>query len=1091
MESQSSERHPIFGRLNTAYWLFLVILLGLPLITPLLNWSAVACTHDGHLHYHRVAAMAHAWENGIYLSRWLPDVAFGYGYPFFVYREAAPLYAVLLPHLAGLPLPAASNLFYAATILLCGIFMFLWVRDLFGPRAALVSAVAYMAAPYVLIDALVRGNAPESMALPLLPFLFWAGRRWVLFASPWAFLGGVLGLGLLSLSHNISTMILAPTLLVYLLALALWSGRRATSLDRDRNNDAGERQATLRHRLLRLAALLILGLGLAFFYTGGALLEMNQVTLELSTTTRNNDWRFNFASLAEIFAPVAAEDPALINPPLRIRLGWIPVLLAAGGLSGLLWIRNDDTRAREQRLHICLMAVATGLFLFMAMPVSRRLWEALPLIDFVQFPWRFVGRAALPVAFLAGVPFYWFEYRNRKVNQRQPVADGRSAATRWWPLAALLVAVSLLVLEAIPNLYPRYCPEEPYPTIQTVHQYEHATGLVGVDPEGSYFPRTVRERPAGSPLEDDYAAGRTPMRFDTSALPIAARIEDIQYQGHGVRLTLDSPEPFTARYLSFAFPGWSARIDGQPVAITPEEPSGLISFEIPAGRHEISMAWGTTPLRTGLVAISLMSAASAAAIMIRAMQRRPNVYSRRQPADSGSPAGVRRNEWLALALLAIALLGIKFVVDGVDTPLRRAGGPPVATAATFQAGDLRFDGFTLSRNQVPAGQTFDIDMAWTAISPPALDYQSEVSLVGPDGLTWSRKGTERPRLFEDAAPSRQWTTGEWAWDSREVQTLSGTPPGLYDVVVTLFDRATLAPVTLANAQTGERVGPSATIGMIEVTNPDEPPEFFPQYEAGHDFPQIGLRLLGFNQDRSEATPGEPVLQTLFWQCLDRTLCERFTLRLQDESGQEMATWRLPAVRDGFSPDSWPEHGRLRGQHIIQLPADLASGRYRFMLEDYPLGEVAVTAPDRAYVSPALAAELNQTFSTPDGKAVAELMGFAAGSTATPCPVRASGATCSVPLVWRAGTPSPISYRVFVHLLDGSGNIVTQSDSEPASRTRPTTGWLTGEYIVDTHNLTLPENLAEGPFTLSIGLYDPVTGKRLLTGAGDSAIVPLP
>ena len=38
------------------------------------------------------------------------------------------LYAVLLPHLAGLPLPAASNLFYAVTILLCGIFMFLWVR---------------------------------------------------------------------------------------------------------------------------------------------------------------------------------------------------------------------------------------------------------------------------------------------------------------------------------------------------------------------------------------------------------------------------------------------------------------------------------------------------------------------------------------------------------------------------------------------------------------------------------------------------------------------------------------------------------------------------------------------------------------------------------------------------------------------------------------------------------------------------------------------------------------------------------------------------------------------------------------------------
>ena len=47
-------------RLNTAYWL-LITALGLPLITPLLRWTAVACTHDGHLHYHRVAAMAHAW----------------------------------------------------------------------------------------------------------------------------------------------------------------------------------------------------------------------------------------------------------------------------------------------------------------------------------------------------------------------------------------------------------------------------------------------------------------------------------------------------------------------------------------------------------------------------------------------------------------------------------------------------------------------------------------------------------------------------------------------------------------------------------------------------------------------------------------------------------------------------------------------------------------------------------------------------------------------------------------------------------------------------------------------------------------------
>ena len=149
----------------------MITLLGILLLTPLMRITAVPGTHDGHLHYHRVAAMRYAWENGLAFTRWLPDLAFGYGYPFFVYREPTPLYAVLFPHLMGIPLPAATNLFYALCILACGWFMFLWVRDLLGTRAGIVSAVAYMSAPYVLVDALIRGNSPESLALPLFPLI--------------------------------------------------------------------------------------------------------------------------------------------------------------------------------------------------------------------------------------------------------------------------------------------------------------------------------------------------------------------------------------------------------------------------------------------------------------------------------------------------------------------------------------------------------------------------------------------------------------------------------------------------------------------------------------------------------------------------------------------------------------------------------------------------------------------------------------------------------------------------------------------------------------------------------------------------------
>ncbi|WP_374689263.1 hypothetical protein [Promineifilum sp.] len=1081
------------GRWRDLSWLPITVLLGLPLITPLLRWSSVACTHDGHLHYHRVAALVHAWENGLYLTRWLPDLAFGYGYPFFVYREAAPLYAVLLPHLAGLPLPAASNLFYALTILAAGVFMALWVRDLFGPRAAVVSAVAYMAAPYVLIDALVRGNAPESLALPLFPLLLWAGRRWVLGRSVVAFLVGVLGLALLSISHNISTFLFAPALLVYLVAVA-WVRSSSDRRGAGEQGSKGENSltlATLLSRppaLLRATLLIALGLALAFFYTGGALLEMDQVTLEMSTTTRNNDWRFNFASLGEILAPVAAEDPSLANPPLRFRLGWVPLGLAALGVSGLWWIRGRDAVVRERRLHVWLMLAGAGVFLFMALPLSRAVWEALPLIDFVQFPWRFVGRAALPVAFLAGIPFA-HPFFSSPPLPRSPA-----------PLRSILflLAPTLLIVEALPTLYPRYCWEEPFPTILTVHTYERLSGLVGVDPEGSYFPRTVAERPAGSPLEADYAAGRVPQRFDATALPDGATISDVVYDRFGVTLTVDTPEAFTARYLSFAFAGWSARVDGERVPITPEDPSGLITFDVPTGRHEIVVAWGATPLRLALVGLSGL--AGVGVVVVALWGRRPG--KRRKEEESadfadyadfserwaGSAVSVNtspltRAEVAALVLLAVALLGGKALVDRVETPLRRVGAPPVAQVTALQGAELRLDGFNLGRGRVPAGETFDIDLAWTALAPPVADYQSNVWLVDANGLMWSDKGTQRPRLYEDAPPSREWSPGQWGWDSHEVRVLDGAPPGRYDIVLTLFDKATLAPVTLTDSGTGEVVGPTAVIGQIEVVNPARPPDFTPQYPLDETLAP-GLRLLGYNQDRAEAIPGESVLLTFFWECAEAASCGRVALRLEDAAGATARVWDLPLVREGLAADEWPAHGRLRGQHLLQLPAGLASGRYRFVLQELPLGEIAITAPERTFTPPPLALTLDAPFTANDGTLIATLVGLAAGSPLPPCSPTPP-LPCSLPLLWRAESETPVGYHVFVHLVDETGAIVAQSDAVPGEWTRPTTGWLPGEYVLDVHTLALPETLPAGLLTLRIGLYDPDSGERLMAAGGET------
>jgi hypothetical protein len=80
-----------------------------------------------------------------------------------------------------------------------------------------------------------------------------------------------------------------------------------------------------------------------------------------------------------------------------------------------------------------------------------------------------------------------------------------------------------------------------------------------------------------------------------------------------------------------------------------------------------------------------------------------------------------------------------------------------------------------------------------------------------------------------------------------------------------------------------------------------------------------------------------------------------------------------------------------------------------------------------------------------------------------------------------------SYHIFVHAVDEDGQLLAQSDGEPAGWTRPTTGWAVGEYIVDEHSLVMPP----GVTALRVGVYDPDSGRRLLTNDDDYIILPFP
>lgn len=1037
------------------------LLPALVLITPFLSWTSVACTHDGHLHYHRVTALKVAWQNGLYFPRWVPDLAFGYGFPFFFYRESVPLYLTLFPHLLGMPLPAAENLFYAACILCGGFFTYQWVRDLAGMVPATVAAVAYMAAPYILIDALIRGNSPESMALAMVPLLMWSGRRLMIGGRRRWFSIFVISFAIFSLSHNISLLIYTPVIFLYMLIVG-W-------------------QEKLDWRLVgwRLVPAFGLALGMTAWYTGSALLEMDAVTLSLTTSNRNNSFAFNYTTLSEIFAPVILSDPSFQNPPLPIRLGWIPSLLAAVGAVRLLVFRRGS---QEQRWHSWLMVAATAVFIFMSLPPSDWLWSNLPLIKFVQFPWRFTGRAALPLAVLAGLVFAT-DCRaadgKKMVGGRWRHAD-RVELAPFHPIilnGLAVMAVCLLVLEAVPYLYTRECREGAYPTVLDIFEYERNTGMVGVDPVGGYFPVTVAVRPTETPLEADYAAGVPPQRFDTTMLPDGAELISASYGNNQASVTLQTDEPFTGRFLSFAYPGWKVSADGQLLDITPSDPEGLITFQVPAGTEQLEIWFGWTPFRLLLAVVSGLCVALFFVMWHRYFKpfNPPFILAPEQTATGRKWQRVSDSQpshYQLLGLVALAgaaLVASKFLlIDRQLTPLHRASAPQ---PAVLSAGEVSFIGYQTDRPTAEAGGIFNIDVGLRSNVVPQKRYQTGIRLVGPQGQTWSVTDLERPRIYEDLPFTTYWLIDDWGWDSWEISVLPGTPPGLYDVELMVFDLDTLQPETLVGPD-GSVVGPTTVLGQMEVVKPIGTPEITPQFSADAELVTQPVKLIGHNQSQPTAVPGSPILITLFLERISGVGGQLLDLNLLNETGEVVQSWLIEPGREGYQIPDWAVGDVVRSQHELGLQADLPSGDYRFVLGHIPLETVVLTAPPMLTEQPAVAVEANAKWENG-----IELVGYTTS---------ASEGERLFELVWQTADFVPESYRVFIHLLDADGNIVAQADGVPAAWSRPTTGWRPGEFVVDPHLIALPDGVEIE--NVRVGLYAADSGGRLRLETGEDSFI---
>ncbi len=1043
-----------------------VIALCLAAIRPWFRLEFV-CSDDMSFHFLRLAQLQTLVQRGVLYSRWAPDMALGYGYPFFNFYAPLSYYAALALSLVTPDLKIALIAAFALATVVAGLSAYLLARDHFPPRASLVAAVAYAYAPYLAYDAYFRANLAETTAWPLLPLALWGmgrlarggNRRYAAVSS--------LAYAAILLTHNIFALIFSPLLAAYGLASVIIF--------------APDNRVRCR-RLALAGGSILLGLALTTFFWLPALIERAYVHSDRLLVPPVFVYWNNFIRLKELFPPPRAVHPDLLNPSPPRALGLIPALLGLPALIGL-WRRRYRAReqAKQQRRYVILFfTVALLGYAWLTTASSHVVWDHVPLLEYVQFPWRLLGAAALCLAILIAA----------SVDLLSSGTDRRRS----------LVAGAFTLLLIFGSLFwhdPRYCPVDTPDLAPAsadagagavaayIAQFERDSHTIGTTAKGEYLPRTVQEMPtarAKSLLDPESLPPGATFTFKAEARPI------------GADLRITSTEPFTATYNAFYYPGWRATVDGETAPITPDTPSGRITFAVPEGTHDVTLRFGETPLRRWANGLSLISLV---ALLVVALYP----TSTASPARQRSPNAKRLSPgWIVWGL---ALFSAVLLLPRLNTPLHQPGLAHLETtspiSASFEDG-LKLLGFNQASTSIPSGADAPgrIDLFWSVWKQPSRRYHRVIEIIGPNGLRWDQQGTIPPRDFREPPPTYAWTPGQYAQDSHTIATVPGAPPGVYDLELVVFNRETFAPARILNDD-GQPGPPSLGLGQLTVTRPQRSPT--PDEMALDrrlDIHLGPLRLLDARFDRAEASPGDPFLATWYWLADEQPPAD-FTARLSllNGAGNVAATFDVPLTRESHPTSDWQAGDLWVGQHPFHLPARLADGAHAWRLTLHPGDYEAdlpdrlhVTAPQHTFAPPPVDVHLDAVLEDTGGP-VATLVGasFDPPPAADDLHPLEPGQSLTVTLVWRSEAddtrPTHTSYRVFLHLVPSDphgrpgGAPVAQSDTVPANWRRPTTGWVFGEYITDLHILSIPADTLPGDYVLLAGLYDP-DGARLTT-----------
>ncbi len=1116
-----------------------ILLISIPACLPLLMNGQILATRaagDSPFLLVRLYELVLNLRYGIFPARWMPDGAYGLGYPFFNFYACLPYYLAALFHFLGLGYLWSLKLTQVLGFLFSSASMYLYAKEvLVGKAQALLAAVAFTYAPFHLVNVYTRGDSlSEFYAFAFYPLILWSLERLGRRQRPLDVALVATSFGGLRMTHNISALLFTPWAFLYVLVL----------LTRYRRN---------RRKVLALSlAGLFLGLALSSWFWVPALLERKFVQVEgLTSGYFHYSRHFRGRDLVEFspLFPYRVEEAK--SPPFK--MGLVQTVLLVGGLVALSW-RVYQKKALSPFRAFVLITLAITTYLIT--PLSRPIWDRLSLLALVQFPWRLLSVQALAASLIIAelLP----EARKPRVSQ-----------------GGLALTSLALVGAAMLGLRPEYLHiTDDEVTRENLLLYEYFSTNIGSTVCNEYLPIGVHPRPfIAEPL-----------------LERGARVQPLARQGHLAesaflwrkptaeewRLVVDSPQA-EVLFPTYYFPGWQGYVDGARMETYPVDGLGYLALKVPQGEHRVLLRLERTPLRAfaeglslaavlclvGLSASHLANAqtfvtwAIGMGLLLATLRTLPRLVPRPTPTSlprsditldtrvlypHHNPQGIRFGEAARLlghhiqqtnltagqkvqitlswqlreendltAVLDLvtredifhresrALASDRARIDGPHTKLsltlpKELNRGIYLLRISLEGPEGRL--VPLSDQGWDAGRVY-LRPLWVASPPPRKESLVPLGMVvgwlvgvetqqeGPEDLRVLLTWRVQERLMENYKLSvRLVDPSGRVLSSHDAQPDAGSyPTSLWLAGELVYDRHSL-PIPAGTPPGGDyalevvlyRAKGAEALGSLRI------PKIALTIPTQVEKPPIlvhltsDLALSSLGELPSRLGQGEKLPVTTYWWAAKRL--ERnyaVSLWLEGGGGEESSRQDGP-LASGYPSSQWPPRALVRGWHEILIGKGALPGKYRLCLAltDPATGE-RLKRWCAASAVEVVARERHFQIPEMDTRLEAE---FGGEIVLLGYELKRREDQLAHTLHWQAQSETQRDYKVFVHLLDlQTEQTATQRDVMPRGGEYPTSQWVKGEVVSDRVELPLA-GVQPGKYNLAVGLYEPGTMARL-------------